>query len=178
MFGELIGAWLAQAWLDQGAPAPFALAELGPGRGTLMADVLRATRAVPGFHAAAELWLVETSPALRAAQARALAPAEPRWSDTVADLPAGPAVPGRQRVLRRAADPAVPPRRPGLAASGGSGSHDGRLAFNFGPLRPDADLDARFPLAARRRAGRGRRRRRGHRRGIWARGSPPMAAPR
>ena len=47
MFGELTGLCLAQAWLDQGAPAPFTLAETGPGRGTLMADFLRATRAVP-----------------------------------------------------------------------------------------------------------------------------------
>ena len=53
MFGELIGLCLAQSWLDQGAPAPFTLAELGPGRGTLMADLLRATKAVPGFHAGA-----------------------------------------------------------------------------------------------------------------------------
>ncbi|NJS39942.1 MAG: class I SAM-dependent methyltransferase, partial [Rhodobacteraceae bacterium] len=44
MFGELFGLALAQAWIDQGAPAPFTLAELGPGRGTLMADILRATR--------------------------------------------------------------------------------------------------------------------------------------
>jgi len=50
MFGELIGLCLAQAWMDQGQPVAFTLAELGPGRGTLMADVLRATRAVPGFH--------------------------------------------------------------------------------------------------------------------------------
>jgi SAM-dependent MidA family methyltransferase len=49
MFGELLGLSLAQAWLDQGAPNPFTLAELGPGRGTLLADVLRATRGVPGF---------------------------------------------------------------------------------------------------------------------------------
>ena len=38
MFGELVGLALAQAWLNQGAPARFTLAELGPGRGTLMAD--------------------------------------------------------------------------------------------------------------------------------------------
>ncbi|HCE71480.1 MAG TPA: methyltransferase, partial [Ruegeria sp.] len=57
MFGELIGLALAQAWMDQGRPAPFTLVELGPGRGTLMADALRATRAVPGFHEAARLWL-------------------------------------------------------------------------------------------------------------------------
>ena len=55
MFGELIGLCIAQSWLDQGSPSPFTLAELGPGRGTLMADVLRATRSVPGFHAAAQV---------------------------------------------------------------------------------------------------------------------------
>src|SRR5690606_16905371 len=54
MFGEILGLCLAQAWLDQGRPAPFALAELGPGRGTLMADMLRAMRHVPGLTAAAE----------------------------------------------------------------------------------------------------------------------------
>ncbi len=88
MFGELLGLALAQAWQDQGAPAPFALAELGPGRGTLMADVLRATRRVPGFARAARLHLVETSPVLRAAQATRLAGAV--WHDTVATLPEMP----------------------------------------------------------------------------------------
>ena len=53
MFGELIGLSLAQHWLENGAPAPFTLAELGPGRGTLMADALRACRGVPGFVEAA-----------------------------------------------------------------------------------------------------------------------------
>ncbi|PKP79696.1 MAG: methyltransferase, partial [Alphaproteobacteria bacterium HGW-Alphaproteobacteria-2] len=66
MFGELIGLWLAQCWLDQGRPAPVTLTELGPGRGTLMADALRATRIVPGFHEALRLVLVEASPVLRA----------------------------------------------------------------------------------------------------------------
>ncbi|NNE81061.1 MAG: class I SAM-dependent methyltransferase [Silicimonas sp.] len=68
MFGELLGLALAQAWLDRGAPSPFHLGELGPGRGTLMADVLRATRAVPGFHDAMTLHLVEASPTLRQRQ--------------------------------------------------------------------------------------------------------------
>ena len=90
MFGELIGLCLAQSWLDQGAPAPFTLAELGPGRGTLMADLLRATRAVPGFHAAMQLVLHEASPALRAAQARALPGHAPTWIDSIADLPDRP----------------------------------------------------------------------------------------
>ncbi|NCO20713.1 MAG: class I SAM-dependent methyltransferase [Rhodobacterales bacterium] len=87
VFGELIGLCLAQAWLDRGAPSPFVLAELGPGRGTLMADALRATRDVPGFHAAMQVHLVELSPVLRAAQADRLAGFAPRWHDSVADLP-------------------------------------------------------------------------------------------
>ncbi len=90
MFGEMLGLCLAQCWLDQGAPAPFALAELGPGRGTLMADILRATRRVPGFHDGMRLALVEVSPALRARQAEALAPHRPAWHDRIADLPALP----------------------------------------------------------------------------------------
>lgn len=72
MFGELVGLALAQSWMDQGAPERFALAELGPGRGTLMADILRATRAVPGFHSAAQIHMVEASAPLRARQSEAL----------------------------------------------------------------------------------------------------------
>jgi NADH dehydrogenase [ubiquinone] 1 alpha subcomplex assembly factor 7 len=90
MFGELLGLCLAQGWLDLGAPAPFALVELGPGRGTLMADLLRATRGVPGFHEGLELHLVEVSPALRARQAEALAGWRPVWHDRVAEVPALP----------------------------------------------------------------------------------------
>ncbi|MGL6209940.1 MAG: SAM-dependent methyltransferase, partial [Paracoccaceae bacterium] len=80
MFGELIGLSLAQSWLDQGSPTPFTLAELGPGRGTLMADLLRATRQVPGFHAAARLHLIEASPTLRTLQAKTIAPFPCSWT--------------------------------------------------------------------------------------------------
>jgi SAM-dependent MidA family methyltransferase len=90
MFGELLGLWLAQVWMDQGSPDRIVLAELGPGRGTLMADALRATRGVPGFHAAARLHLVEASPPLRTAQATALADHAPQTHDSIADLPEGP----------------------------------------------------------------------------------------
>ncbi|WP_435166947.1 class I SAM-dependent methyltransferase [Falsirhodobacter sp. 1013] len=86
MFGEMLGLCLAQVWLDQGGGA-FTLAELGPGRGTLMADILRATKGVPGFHAAADLVMVEASPRLRALQAERV-PA--RHVETVHDLPDGP----------------------------------------------------------------------------------------
>jgi len=88
MFGELVGLALAQGWLDQGAPGRIVLAELGPGRGTLMADALRATRGVPGFHDALTVHFVETSPALRAAQARAVPGAH--WHDSIAMLPEAP----------------------------------------------------------------------------------------
>ncbi|NBB97930.1 MAG: class I SAM-dependent methyltransferase [Alphaproteobacteria bacterium] len=87
MFGELLGLLLAQVWMDQGAPAPFTLAELGPGRGTLMADILRATARVPGFHDGARLHLVEASPVLRAAQAERVPGAT--WHDSADDLPEG-----------------------------------------------------------------------------------------
>ena len=88
MFGELIGLSLAQSWIDQGKPAPFTLAELGPGRGTLMADILRATKAVPGFHDAMAVHFVETSPTLRKAQAKTVPDAH--WHDSVATLPEQP----------------------------------------------------------------------------------------
>jgi NADH dehydrogenase [ubiquinone] 1 alpha subcomplex assembly factor 7 len=90
MFGELLGLCLAQAWLDQGAPVPFTLAELGPGRGTLMADALRATRAVPGFHAAMQVVMVEASPRLQSRQREALRGYAAAWVADVADLPPAP----------------------------------------------------------------------------------------
>jgi NADH dehydrogenase [ubiquinone] 1 alpha subcomplex assembly factor 7 len=85
MFGEMIGLWLADRWVASGSPSPFALAELGPGRGTLMADALRAMRAVPGMVEAATVHFVETSPALRAAQRKRVPQAE--WHGTVTELP-------------------------------------------------------------------------------------------
>ena len=89
MFGELLGAWLADRWLTMGSPAPVRLVELGPGRGTLMADALRATRGVPGFHAALDLHLVETSAPLRAAQQTALSAFAPTWHERFDEVPAG-----------------------------------------------------------------------------------------
>lgn len=88
MFGELVGLWLVDLWQRAGAPAEVRLVELGPGRGTLMADALRAAaKAAPGFGAAAELHLVETSPRLRALQAKLLPGAI--WHDRLDDVPGG-----------------------------------------------------------------------------------------
>jgi NADH dehydrogenase [ubiquinone] 1 alpha subcomplex assembly factor 7 len=73
MFGELIGLWAAQCWLNLGQPNPVRLVECGPGRGTMMADALRAARAAPGFLEALQIELIETSPVLKAAQMLKLA---------------------------------------------------------------------------------------------------------
>jgi NADH dehydrogenase [ubiquinone] 1 alpha subcomplex assembly factor 7 len=90
MFGELAGLCLVQNWLDQGAPSPFVLAELGPGRGTLMADIWRAAAVVPGFRDAATVHLVEASPTLRAIQAERLRALPVSWHDTADTLPEAP----------------------------------------------------------------------------------------
>lgn len=88
MFGELLGAWLADLWDRMGRPAPFCLAELGPGRGTLMTDILRAAAVLPDFGAAAQVHFIEVSPTLREAQKQAVPSAQ--WHDDVTSLPALP----------------------------------------------------------------------------------------
>jgi SAM-dependent MidA family methyltransferase len=90
MFGEMIGLALAQAWMDQGCPDDVILAELGPGRGTLMADILRATKSVPQFYDRISVHLVEVSVTLRNEQRHTLNGHDVTWHDTVSDLPAGP----------------------------------------------------------------------------------------
>lgn len=90
MFGELLGLWAADMWMKLGSPDRFTLAELGPGRGTLMADALRATARVPGFAKAARIALVETSPVLRSVQRKAVPLAE--HFDNVHALPDGPLI--------------------------------------------------------------------------------------
>ncbi len=94
MFGELLGLWAARVWLDMGSPSPVRLVELGPGRGTLMADALRATRVVPGFHAAVHVGMVETSLRLEATQREALAGVSPpvSWHRAIEAVPDGPAI--------------------------------------------------------------------------------------
>lgn len=93
MFGELLGLWAVDAWQRVlGAPGAFALVELGPGRGTLMADALRAATAAPAFVRAAAVHLVEASPTLRAKQRQSLAGHEVHWHDTIDTLPDLPIV--------------------------------------------------------------------------------------
>jgi SAM-dependent MidA family methyltransferase len=91
LFGELLGAWAATVWAHMGRPDPVLLVEAGPGRGTLMADALRAvTRVAPDFAAALRLHLIETSPRLRAEQAARLPRAT--WHDRLEEVPPGPAI--------------------------------------------------------------------------------------
>lgn len=87
MFGELIGLWCAERWLTSGQPVPCALIELGPGKGTMMADIVRASTKVPGFADASRLKLVETSPGLQRMQAARLPQAQ--FHDRLADIAPG-----------------------------------------------------------------------------------------
>ena len=90
MFGELIGLWCAAVWQSMGQPQRVRLVELGPGRGTLLVDALRAVRTVPAFRDAIDLHLVESSQSLRAEQAASPADAQPTWHERFETVPPGP----------------------------------------------------------------------------------------
>ena len=92
MFGELIAAWCVDTWDRLGQPEPFALVELGPGRGTLIADILRVAKLRPGFSGALRVHLVETSPVLQQRQQQLLASFKVDWHEHVATVPDGPAL--------------------------------------------------------------------------------------
>ncbi len=143
MFGELMGLALATAWIEQGAPATAALVELGPGKGTLMADALRATARVPGFHDAAAVHLVEVSATLRAVQATALQGHKPSWHDNVSTLPEAPLF-----VIANEFFDALPVRQ--FVRSGETwherviGLNEGKLDFGLTDAAPLAALDHRL----------------------------------
>lgn len=150
VFGELIGLHLADAWMRAGAPAPVQLVELGPGRGTLMADILRATKGIPGFHAALSITFVEMSPVLRAEQKKRVpANGSPgaRWADRLADVPPG------QPLLLVANEffDALPARQLVKTAKGWQERHVTLEGERFAPVIPqDAPLlDALVPAALR-----------------------------
>lgn len=132
IFGELVGLWAAALWSQMGRPSPLRLVELGPGRGTLMADALRAVARVAGdFRAAVDLNLIEVNPGLRQQQQAALAAAQPTWRDRLDTVPPGPLV-----VIANEFFDALPVRQ---IVRTGDGWHervvacpDGRLAFATG----------------------------------------------
>jgi NADH dehydrogenase [ubiquinone] 1 alpha subcomplex assembly factor 7 len=135
MFGELIGLWAAAVWQAMGAPARLALVELGPGRGTLMADALRAVRVVPGLAAALSVHLIETSPVLQRRQQKILASTKLPivWHHALAAVPDGPLI-----VIANEFFDALPVHQAVKTESGwhermvGIGP-DGRLAFALDP---------------------------------------------
>jgi NADH dehydrogenase [ubiquinone] 1 alpha subcomplex assembly factor 7 len=150
MFGELLGAWAAAVWRQMGSPAHINLVELGPGRGTLMADALRAAKALPAFRAALAAHLVETSDVLAARQRETLASAgvPVTWHRDMREIPEGPAI-----VLANEFFDALPIHH---AVRGEQGWHervvalgkDDRLAFAVNPV-PLPDFEKALPDAVR-----------------------------
>jgi SAM-dependent MidA family methyltransferase len=118
MFGELLGLWAIGIWQRVGSPTRVALVELGPGRGTLMADALRAAKIVPEFRAALEVHLVEISPALRRRQEETLLASgvDIVWHDHPSMLPDAPLI-----VLANEFLDALPVRQ---AVKGADGWHE------------------------------------------------------
>lgn len=94
MFGELLGLWTAHVWKQMGAPHGLKLVELGPGRGTMMMDALRAMRVAPALHQSVEVHLVEINPMLRSKQREVLTGSKVPvfWHDAIDDVPEGPAI--------------------------------------------------------------------------------------
>ena len=143
LFGEMVGLFLVRAWQEAGWPTAMKLCELGPGRGTLMADILRVLKQVtPTLYAACEVHLVETSERLRMIQAETLSRSGKTiaWHEQIEDVPAGPAMivanefldalPVRQFVMR---DGRFLERVVAL-------DEDGALRFAAGQARPDVVL--------------------------------------
>ncbi len=93
MFGELIGLWAASVWREMGSPSTVHLIELGPGRGTMMADALRALRVLPPLHDALSIHMVEINPVLRDQQRATLAGVHnAHWHNSLDDVPRGPSI--------------------------------------------------------------------------------------
>ncbi|MBO6519467.1 MAG: SAM-dependent methyltransferase [Rhodospirillales bacterium] len=148
MFGELLGLWAAVAWQQMGQPEQVNLVELGPGRGTLMADALRAARGVPDFLAAADVHMVETSPVLRGAQQSALkdAPVACSWHSSLDEVPSAPAI-----MLGNEFLDALPIRQfvrvDGAWCEREVGLDDGAFVFCAGAPVADAPVPAAFESA-------------------------------
>ena len=93
MFGELLGLWAASVWRAIGQPPLLRLIELGPGRGTMMADALRALRVLPPLYQSLTIHMVEVNPVLREKQRSTLSSVRNiTWHDSIDDVLEGPAV--------------------------------------------------------------------------------------
>ncbi len=137
MFGEMIGLWLADRWIKMDRPPHVNLIELGPGRGTLMSDILRATEPVTDFQDAINVHFVETSAQLRVLQKDRVPNAH--WHDTLADVPEGPAL-----VIANEFFDALPihqfEKRDSQWFERLVGTEDGALGFTLGPCGPQFAL--------------------------------------
>jgi NADH dehydrogenase [ubiquinone] 1 alpha subcomplex assembly factor 7 len=150
MFGELIGLWMAAVWNRMGEPANLRIVELGPGRGTMMADALRAAKVMPAFREALVLHLVEISQLLTAQQERVLQqlPVPMFWHRALSEVPKGPAI-----IVANEFFDALPVNQ---AVKGEDGWHerrvavdaDGNLAFDIAP-EPTPHFEPLLPPAVR-----------------------------
>jgi NADH dehydrogenase [ubiquinone] 1 alpha subcomplex assembly factor 7 len=147
MFGEMIGLWVIDTWHKMGAPSPFHLVELGPGRGTLMSDLLRVARKIPAFWQAVQIHLIEVSSRLRACQKTMLEPSGSalHWHEDMGDVPHGPFI-----VVANEFFDALPVRH---LIRGEKGWHErqvgldenGNLRFGLSP-DPDPAIQKEAPL--------------------------------
>ncbi len=147
MFGELIGFFLVNLWQQMNEPKAFTLLELGPGRGTLMADILRVACRAPGFRDALHLALFETSPSLMAEQQEKLAAYDPKYLQNFDSFAEGPVL-----IVANEFFDALPIRQFIRKESGWHerqvGLVEGRRAFGLSPTpipaasMPDAIADA------------------------------------
>jgi NADH dehydrogenase [ubiquinone] 1 alpha subcomplex assembly factor 7 len=150
MFGELIGLWAAAVWPQMGSPSLLRLIELGPGRGTLMADALRAAHVVPEFRAALSVHMVEISPVLEQRQRAALNGVDipTQWHSALGEVPDGPAI-----IIANEFFDALPVQQAVMCADGWHErvvriGKDG--AFEFGHARDPIPLfDQMVPPSAR-----------------------------
>ncbi|MGH6664996.1 MAG: class I SAM-dependent methyltransferase [Pseudolabrys sp.] len=150
MFGEMIGLWLVAVWKQTGSPANLRIVELGPGRGTMMKDALRAAKLIPAFGEAAVLHLVEISPALQKQQEQTLESVSVPmfWHASLDDVPAGLAM-----IVANEFFDALPVNQ---IVKTGDGWHErqieidpsGKLAFTAAP-DPAPGFDRLLPAAAR-----------------------------
>lgn len=138
-FGEMIGAWIADLFVQMGSPEKLTLMELGPGRGTLMADALRVASQVPGFGAALDLALFETNPVLIGMQRERLEAFSPRWIDEPEAIGDAPLV-----VIANEFFDALPVRqfvkREGKWFERSVGLVEGKRAFGLSPTPYDGNL--------------------------------------
>lgn len=154
IFGELVALWLLQSWMDLDCPTPCHLIELGPGRGTLMADILRVGAKVDGFLDAVQVHLVESNKNLRLEQTNNLSHHKPQWYDHISEVPHGPSLiignefldcmPVRQFVLTQA----------GWREKQVGVDREGALVFGLGRtlLASPTNAQANDPIASVREA--------------------------